>query len=154
VTYHVVVEAEIPAPVEAVFDFVADMRNDPRWAPMVKSVQQTGGTAPFQGANYRVMQWMGPGKYREVEIQLSVYQRPARLEWRMANRSVDYRSEMRFEATGEGTHLIQANRTILKHSRMPRWLAEMLARRQLNKQLKRLRRIFEAYDFSVQPGPR
>jgi uncharacterized membrane protein len=151
-SYHVVVETEIEAPREAVFDFVADMRNDPRWAPMVKSVQQISGSGAGQGATYRIRQWMGPGKIKEVEIQVSVYQRPERIEWRMAGRYMDYRSEMRFETVPRGTRIVQDSRVLLKRSRVPQWLSGILAKHQLRKQFKRLRKVFDDYDFSGLAG--
>jgi uncharacterized membrane protein len=149
---HVTVHAEIPAPQEAVFDFIADMRNDPRWAPMVKSVQQISGSGPGQGATYRIQQWLGPGKVKPMEIQVWIYDRPKRIEWRAEGRYMDYKSEMRFESVEGGTRITQESRVLMQRSRIPNWLHEFLTKRQLRKQFRLLRKLFDAYDFSGSTG--
>lgn len=139
-TYRVSVETVVPVAPEVIFDYVADMENDPVWAPMVRSVKQIAGRGPAPGAVYRVGQWMGPGKVRDVDFTLTVLERPHRIEWRAVDRYMDYRSEMRFEAVDGGTRVVQDNRNILKRSRMPQWLGNLLARRQMRKQLRLLKR--------------
>ena len=115
---------------------------------MVKSARQTSGNGPAAGAVYRIEQWVGPGKTREMDMSLTVYDRPNHLEWLMANRHMDYRCVMRFEESKLGTRIVQDTRNVFKRSKMPRWISSMLARRQLNKQFAKLRKIFDGYDFT------
>ena len=43
---------EIKAPVTEVFEFVADMRNTPKWNYFVTRVIQESGNGPVPGARY------------------------------------------------------------------------------------------------------
>ena len=44
---------EIERPVQDVYDFVVDARNDPEWCHKVQSVELVGRDAPGPGARFR-----------------------------------------------------------------------------------------------------
>lgn len=48
-------EIEIARTVDEVFAFVSDPRNDPRWCPTVRSVEQVQGDGPGVGSAYAVV---------------------------------------------------------------------------------------------------
>src|SRR6184192_921943 len=73
----VVKSIEIAQPLEAVFAFVADARNDPRWCPKVSSVELVDDGC------YEVVHKPVPGKpERQMDMQRVVVEAPHRIEWR------------------------------------------------------------------------
>ena len=48
-------EIEIQRPVDEVFDFLLDARNDPDWCHKVQSVELVSRDGPGTGARYRVV---------------------------------------------------------------------------------------------------
>ncbi|MGB0652147.1 MAG: SRPBCC family protein [Thermoplasmatota archaeon] len=136
----VTVRRTLPFPPQQVFDFVADMANDPHWAPMVSDVTQIEGDGPGEGARWAFQQAIGK-RSKELESTMTVYDRPSRLAWSIEHRLLDYQATMAFEPVqgGAATRVVQTNRESWKA--MPKWLqllAPLLVRYQLKKQLRLL----------------
>jgi len=73
----------IARPVEAVFDFVADPRNDPLWCPKVKSVEPAGEANEGPGARFVVVHRPVPFlPARRMDYTLRDWDPPRRIEWR------------------------------------------------------------------------
>jgi uncharacterized protein YndB with AHSA1/START domain len=138
------VQAVLPYPVERVFDFVADMRNDPQWAPMVTAVELVDGDAPGVGARWRYEQAMGSHTIH-MEVTMTEFDRPNRLAWVYDHKSMDYRSSMQFAEVAGGTKIRQTNMEAWHFA--PFWLklvAPVLVRKQLRKQLMLLKSALRA----------
>ncbi len=131
----VTVKTVLPHPPEAIFDFVADMRNDEQWAPLVQDVVQTAGQRPGLGARYRYTQHMG-GHRIEMDATVTVYERPRRLRWSVDHKAMDYEATMVFKPHAKGTRIIQTN--FERWLFAPWWLRIMgpaLVKKQLRRQL-------------------
>ena len=84
---------EIGRPLEEVFRFVADARNDPRWCRKVQSVE---GGEPGMGARYAVVHKPVPGKpAREMEMTCVGCDAPGRIEWLQEDGTDVFRSPTR-----------------------------------------------------------
>lgn len=128
----VTVSTTIPRPVEVVFDFVADSRNDADWSPTVASVEQIEGEGPGVGAVYRIGQVMPRGVV-PLDLHTTAYERPTRLEWSMTGPAMRYASVMEFRPDEDGTRIRQTN-TVATGSRLQdaAWfaMAQVAMRRQ------------------------
>jgi polyketide cyclase/dehydrase/lipid transport protein len=71
-------EVVIAAPVEAVFDLVADERNEPRYNPRIARAEKVGGGPVGAGARF-VAQPKGMGARGEMTLEIVEYDRPHRL---------------------------------------------------------------------------
>jgi uncharacterized membrane protein len=74
---------EIERPVEEVFAFVLDARNDPRWCSKVISVAQLEGEEPGPGTLYEVVHRPIPLRpAREMQHRCLSAEPPHRISWR------------------------------------------------------------------------
>ena len=71
-------EVLIARPLEEVFDFVLDERNEPKYNPEMKSVEKLTGGPIAAGTRFRA-EMAGKGRPIELEIELTDVERPARL---------------------------------------------------------------------------
>ena len=71
-------EVVIAAPVEAVFDLVADERNEPRYNPRIVRAEKVGQGPVGAGARF-VAQPQGMGARGEMTLEIVEYDRPRRL---------------------------------------------------------------------------
>jgi uncharacterized protein YndB with AHSA1/START domain len=79
----IVRDVEIHRPIAAVFAFVSDPRNDPRWCRKVRSVEQVEGDGPGPGARYAVMHRPIPLRpARRMELTCTGWSPPRRVELR------------------------------------------------------------------------
>ncbi len=126
-------KAVLPYPPDAVFDFVADMRNDVLWIPLVHDVVQVDGDRPGTGATYRFTQHMGR---HELEMTSTVtrYERPRLLAWTTDHEAVEHAATMTFLPHSRGTKLVQTTRERWRFA--PLWL-RLLGPRIIRKQLRR-----------------
>ncbi len=104
----VTVKTVLPHSPEVVFDFVADMHNDPQWAPMVTDVQQVEGDGPEVGARWTFTQQMGRHQV-PAGATMVAYDRPRHLAWRADFKAMDYHAEMWIEPHPKGCRLRQTN---------------------------------------------
>ncbi len=97
-------EIVIGRPVEEVFDFVADQRNEPQYNPrMVRAAKITDGPVGrgtvFQSAARSM------GRIAEMRIELTGYDRPSRLASRTTTRQADIEGILTFEPALSGTRM-------------------------------------------------
>jgi carbon monoxide dehydrogenase subunit G len=92
---------EVPYPQEAVFDFLADVRNEELWHPDVSSVDMVGDAPIAAGTKFRV-------HYRRlglVELEIVEFGRPWQLVFR-ATGATKAVYQTRLEASGGGTKIV------------------------------------------------
>jgi len=138
-------DVEIDRPIEQVFDYVADARNDPRWCPKVLSCDQIEGDGPGAAARYRARHRpsrLKPGA--ELEIQVTAYERPRRLRWREEDEDGVFDVTYELEPTAEGTRFTQRSEIDWKLSRLLRPMAARMVPRHVDEQLSELKRVLES----------
>ncbi len=102
---------EVDRPVEDVFAFVADSRNDPLWCRTVLECEQTHGDGPGPGARYRAVHKPGP-KASELRIEALEYDAPRRIKWRQVDDAGTFVVTFDLEPIGPGsTRLTQTDET-------------------------------------------
>ena len=74
---HIRGEVAIDAPVEEVFDFVADERNEPRYNPRLVRAEKLGEGPVGQGSRF-VAQPVGMGSGGTMTVEIVEYERPRR----------------------------------------------------------------------------
>ena len=129
---------------DEVWDFIADMRNDPRWCPKVVSVEQLAGEGPGPGAKYRVMHQPRP---RRPPVHLSVdvveFERPRRM--RVLEEDCDGVFNVLYvlEPADAGTRLKQCDEIEWKVSPLLYPIARAMVSRDLARQFATLKRTLE-----------
>jgi uncharacterized protein YndB with AHSA1/START domain len=138
------IEAEtvIPAPTGQVWAFISDPRNDPRWCPNVRSVEQVAGDGPGPGARYEVMHDPRPGAPpTRLEVEVAEFDPPRRL--RLLERDDDAVFDVVLELTPEadGTRIVQRDEIDWSIPRIARPIAGLMVRRHLRQQFSELQRL-------------
>jgi carbon monoxide dehydrogenase subunit G len=134
----VVRSIEIERPVDAVFAFVADPRNDPRWCPKVKSVEQVGD------GRYAVVHKPVPGKpERQMEMTRVASDAPRRIEWREEDGVDVFEVTYSLEDLGERARLTQTSVASLGAPRLLHPIYRAGIGRDMAKQLKELKKLLE-----------
>lgn len=101
---HIHGEVLIGRPVEAVFDFVADERNEPRYNPrMVVAEKVTHGPIGV-GTRFTATTKTGRGT-ADMVIEVTAFERPTRLTTATTLSTMDIRGTLTFEAVDEGTRM-------------------------------------------------
>ena len=97
-------EIVIRRPIEEVFDFVADERNEPAFNPrMLRAEKVTEGPI---GTGTRFLATMTPmGRKLDMTIEFTAYERPTRLATSSSMSSADTRAALTFEPHPEGTRM-------------------------------------------------
>jgi polyketide cyclase/dehydrase/lipid transport protein len=97
-------EIVIGRPVGAVFDYVADQRNEPRYNPrMVRAEKITPGPVG-KGTRFRSAV-ASMGRTAEMLIEFTGYDRPARLASATTMRQADISYTLTFEPVASGTRM-------------------------------------------------
>ena len=97
-------EILIGRPVEEVFDFVADQRNEPHYNPrMVRATKVTGGPVG-KGTVFRSAA-KSMGRTAEMSIELTGFDRPVRLASLTIMRQADIAGTLTFEPAPLGTRM-------------------------------------------------
>jgi hypothetical protein len=97
---HITGHVRITAPVEQVFDTVADSRNEPSFNPAMASVELL--TPPPIGLGTRFRARMGRAG-TEMLVELTTFDRPHRLGSRTTSSMMETSGALTFAAEGEGT---------------------------------------------------
>ena len=97
-------EIEIAAPVEQVFDMVADERNEPRYNPRIVRAEKTSPGPVGRGARF-IAQPKGAGPKRVMTIEVVDYDRPARLVMSIRSSYLDVDGTLTFARAGSGTRM-------------------------------------------------
>jgi uncharacterized protein YndB with AHSA1/START domain len=134
----------IARPVEAVWDFVADARNDAKWCEKVVSVEQLAGDGPGREASYRVMHRPRPFK-PAVELTMDVveFDPPHRLRWREEDADAVFNVLYELEPTGSGTQIKQVDDIEWKIGKAALPIARLMVSRDISRQFRSLKRLLE-----------
>ena len=129
---------EIERPVDAVFAFVADPRNDPRWCRKVKSVELV------REGHYAVVHKPVPGKpERQMELTRVAFDPPRRLEWREDDGTDVFEVTYELEVVGGRTRLTQRSVATLGAPRLLHPIYRAGIGRDIAKQLEELKKLLE-----------
>ena len=140
------IEAEIRInhPLEDVFNFVADSRNDPQWAVPVLECTQIAGDGPGLGAQYTFASKVAWGKVHG-QMEVVIYEPPQRIEWEMQSSVNSTRARIDFKSEA-GATLLSA-RSTLKARGLFR-LTESMMEKEIDKayrqQFQNLKELLEA----------
>ena len=91
----------IARPIEDVFDFLSDARNEPQWLPGAESVELTSSEPVDLGSTF-VGRYAGAGR---VELELVEFERPYRVTFRAHSKIVDFDDVVELFEGAEGTRL-------------------------------------------------
>ena len=93
-------ELEIARPLEDVFDYVADPRNETRWHPGVRSIEKTSAGPIGVGTVFRG-EYKGSGV---MDFSLVEYDRPRHVRFKGGNRKVSIDATIDFHEHDGHTH--------------------------------------------------
>lgn len=99
-------EIVIGRPVEDVFDFVADERNEPRFNPQMTSVDKLSDGEIGLATQFRA-EVMSGGRTLPMVIEFTSFDRPHRLGSRTTMSGMVILGELTFESVGEGGTLMR-----------------------------------------------
>jgi carbon monoxide dehydrogenase subunit G len=91
----------IARPVDEIFDYLSDARNEPRWLPGASSVEKTSDGPVGLGSTFS-------GDYRgagSVQLELVEFERPRRVTFRARSRIVDFDDAVELTPVDGGTRL-------------------------------------------------
>jgi uncharacterized protein YndB with AHSA1/START domain len=131
-------EIEIARPVEDVFEFVSDARNDPRWCPKVRSVE--GGPDRYEVVHAPVP--LRPA--RQMEMTRVESDPPRRLVWREDDGTDTFDVTYELEPTATGTRFRQ--RSDVNVGAVPRFMHPLWKQgigRDIARQLRELKKVLE-----------
>ena len=94
----------IHRPVEDVFDFVADERNEPRYNPQMRRAEQTSAGPIGVGTTFQA-ESMSQGRPVEMTITFTDYKRPQRLSSLTHLATMDIQGTLTFDPVPEGTRM-------------------------------------------------
>ena len=139
-------EIVIHRPVEEVFDFMADGRNEPHYNPHMLHAEQTSAGPIGRGTRFRT-EVTTRGRSMEMAYEITAYERPRRLASRLSKPLpvMDVQSTETFEPVPRGTRLRWVwevePRGVFRL--MPALLTRML-RRRLDTVLANIKRLLDA----------
>ena len=134
----------IERPIDEVFGFVADPRNDTDWCAKVRSVEQIEGDGPRAGARYAVIHKPVPFRpARRMDYTCVASAPPGRIEWREDDGSdvIDVIYELSDE--GGATRLTQTDHAELGAPRLLRPMMKAGIGHDIDRQLRSLKRLLE-----------
>jgi len=101
---HVEGQLIIHRPVDEVFDFVADERNEPRYNPQMRRAEQTSAGPIGVGATF-CAESTSRGRLVEMTITYTDYERPRRLTSSTHLSNMDIQGTLTFDPVPEGTQM-------------------------------------------------
>jgi hypothetical protein len=134
----------IARPVEEVWWFVSDGRNDPQWCAKVLAVDQTTGEGPGSGATYRVVH--RPVRLRrpkDLAVTIEEFDPPRWMRLREEDADGVFDVTYELEGTAEGTRLTQRDQIEWKIPKFQIPMARTMVSRHIRRQLSTLRRLLE-----------
>ena len=137
---------DIDRPIETVFDFVADPRNDSRWCPRVISCEQRPGESPGRGARYDVLHDPTLIRRHTRSIEIVEFDRPRRMVSRQEDEVAAFTISYLLERTPRGTRLTQRDEIAWRISRIARPVAKRIVGRHIGSQLRKLKQVLESPD--------
>jgi uncharacterized membrane protein len=97
-------EIVINRPVDEVFDFVADERNEPRYNPRMRRADQITEGPIGAGTRFRA-QTVSMGRPVDMVIEFTGYQRPRRLSESVHMASMELQGGLTFDPVPDGTRM-------------------------------------------------
>jgi uncharacterized protein YndB with AHSA1/START domain len=97
-------EIAIDRPVDEVFDFVADERNEPRYNPRIHRVAKLTTGPIGQGTRFRA-ETTTIGRPAGIAIRYTAYQRPRRLGSSIRMSAADIQGTLTFDPAAGGTRM-------------------------------------------------
>lgn len=99
-------EIMVNRPVEEVFDFVTDARNEPRYNPAILSAEKITSGSIVSGTHF-ILRSKAIGKRTAVEYEITSYERPRRMRSRTIRGLpfMDVQSTESFEPVGGSTRM-------------------------------------------------
>ena len=138
-------DIEIDRPIEQVFAFVADARNDPHWCATVLSCMQRAGEGPAPGARYEARHrptFFHPTLVRSIVVV--EYAPPHRVLWTQEDDNGVFSIAYRLQPTERGTRFTQSDEIAWKIARALAPVAELVfVRRHIGQQMATLKRVLE-----------
>ena len=101
---HIEGEIIINRPVETVFDFVADERNEPRYNPQMLRAEKISEGPIGLGTRFRARTTSG-GRPVEMILEITAYDRPRRLASSTRMAEMDIQGTLTLEPSGDGTRM-------------------------------------------------
>ncbi|GAB3445555.1 hypothetical protein GCM10027517_26700 [Phycicoccus ginsengisoli] len=101
---HISGEVTIAAPVEEVFDLVADERNEPRYNPRIVDAEKLGAGPVGKGSRFTARP-KGMGSRSRMTVEVLEYDRPHRLHNAIRSPAMQVDGVLTFEATQGRTRL-------------------------------------------------
>lgn len=136
---------EIARPVEEVFAFVADARNDPRWCATVVACEQRAGEGPGPGARYEARH--KPTPFHRVmprAIDVLDYDAPRLMRSRQEDDNGVFTITYEVAAAGGGARLVQHDDIDWKIARgLVPFVERAFVRRHIGEQMTALKRLLE-----------
>jgi uncharacterized protein YndB with AHSA1/START domain len=146
---HIEREIVIDRPVEEVFDFVADGRNEPRYNPHMLRAEQVPDGPIGPGTQFRT-EVTTNGRSMEMVYEIDAYERPQRLAARTIKGAIDVLSTVTFASVPAGTRMRWAwelePRGVLK---LISPLIAPMMRRRLDTVLAKIKRLLEAQEVAL-----
>jgi uncharacterized protein YndB with AHSA1/START domain len=97
-------ELVIHRPVDEVFDFVADERNEPRYNPRIRRAEKLSPGPIGRGARFRA-EAVTRGRTVGMTIEYTAYERPRRLASSIQMAAADIIGTLRFDPVPGGTRM-------------------------------------------------
>lgn len=144
----------IERPIDEVFDYVADERNEPRYNARVRSVEKVSSGPIGVGTRYRAA-ITTLGRPATMTIEITAYERPTRLASSTAAAAIDINGHLSFEAVPTGTVMRWEWDVDTAHwSKVLAPVIARLGRRQERRVWTNLKRVLEgdARPISVSPS--
>lgn len=101
---HITGEVVIKAPVDEVFDMVADERNEPRYNPRIARAEKVSEGPVGEGTRF-VAEPKGMGSRGAMTLEVMEYDRPHRLHNRVRSTYMQVDGILTFEELPDGTRL-------------------------------------------------
>ena len=139
-------EIIITRPVEEVFDFLADGRNEPHYNPHMLRAEQTPAGPVGPGTQFRTKVTTN-GRSMEMLYEITAYERPQRLAGRTLKGPIAVQSTETFDPVPAGTHFRWLME--LEPRGLFKLLSPLVARRMgrnLDTLLANLKRLLEAQE--------
>ena len=139
---------EIEAPLNDVFEFLADMRNMPKWNYFVTTVTQENGEGPERGARYHQTRKTDSQRYEMIHFEPGV----SLIIKTIPGASPRFERHLRFEAVANGTRLIDEMSLPTGYPRILEGLFADRVRRAVADNLGKLKELLEHGHTQLQDG--
>jgi hypothetical protein len=98
-------EIVINRPIDVVFDFVADERNEPRYNPRLRRVEQITPGPIGRGTRFRAETTATMGRTADMVIEWTDFERPRRLASSTHMSAIDIHGTLTFDPVPAGTRM-------------------------------------------------